>query len=542
MPIGGGIYHRKKHDIASSIDHYGNIYDALVNAINPLSAADPAVSKSYVDTAISGHRAPVQVLRLKDDSDQGGAPPAAVAGEAYVVNNWGMGYTDGDIVEYDGAIWNVIVANVGGAPPDLTRAIIDPTPAGSFAGQDDDIAQYNAGTATWLFTSPADGDQCVVIGNGSVYENQTFIYDLVADVWINMGTTIFHNALINLNWSAAGHIIDSDVNFTGWAAAGVKRPLTYWTSQTDGSDTTGDGGITNPFQNIQTAVDLLETAGVAGTIIVDGDSSTPQNVNVGAINYVPIAIFGGGRHISVIGTLTLTDDITLHVADFSIFTIARAGVNNGEVTFTNCNITTIDTTGQTYYRIHNSTISPAQLETAITNGAVVQGEVVGPTNRMVLFGGISDTGEARHFADPTNAQDLATKNYVDTVLTANRSLFDMASGTSMTGNQTGYLSSFGNYVVNTAAETRMQACSLIRFTMNVSTNTLAGASTFELWLNNAATGWIITYGAGATGRQTITNGGVALAVADGDLLTVKAILGGNPAQAIYPKEVSVEVN
>lgn len=165
-----------------------------------------ATSKNYVDSIASGTRAPVKVLKMISDSDMGGAPPAASAGEAYVVNNWGVGYTDGDIVEYSGSAWVVIVAGAGGEPPNGVRVLVSkaPAPGGSFAAQANKIATYSTGTSTWSFTTPLDGWMVVVAGDGSYYEGQIFIYDVNLDLWSAAGTLVPHNNLAGLQGGTAG--------------------------------------------------------------------------------------------------------------------------------------------------------------------------------------------------------------------------------------------------------------------------------------------------------------------------------------------------
>jgi len=143
--------------------------------------ADEGASKSYVDNQLSGltWKDPVSVLKIKDDQDQGGSPPTGVTGEAWVVNNWGVSYNDGDIVEYDGASWNVIVANSGGEPPDGTRVLVDASPVagGSFAGQGNDIGTYDATGDSWSFDDAVEGWALIVTGEGSIYENTGWTYD-----------------------------------------------------------------------------------------------------------------------------------------------------------------------------------------------------------------------------------------------------------------------------------------------------------------------------------------------------------------------------
>lgn len=152
-----------------------------ITGLDDGSAAQDAVTYSQLQNAVSGlfWKPPVQVLRIKSDAAQAGSPPTAgSAGEAWVVNNWGGGYSDGDIVEWDGDSWEVIVANSGGEPPNGTRVlVIETSAAGSFSGHEEDFAVYNASTNSWAFTDAADGDAVLVIGDGGYYADSGYTFN-----------------------------------------------------------------------------------------------------------------------------------------------------------------------------------------------------------------------------------------------------------------------------------------------------------------------------------------------------------------------------
>lgn len=160
-----------------------------VTGLPATPSATGAASKEYVDNLISGlvWKPPVEVLKIKSDADQSGTPPTAgAAGEAWVVNNWGGGYTDGDIVEWSGSAWVVVVDEGGaGEPPDGTRvAVIDTGAAGSFAGKEDQIATYDATGDTWSFEAPSNGWAILVDGAGGYYENTGWVYDSSPGEWV----------------------------------------------------------------------------------------------------------------------------------------------------------------------------------------------------------------------------------------------------------------------------------------------------------------------------------------------------------------------
>jgi len=134
-----------------------------------------------IDNAISGlnWKDAVSVLNLISDADMSGADPVApTKGDAYVVNNWST-QTDGDIVEYSGSAWVVVVANSGGAVPTGARAIVTGLDgsgaAGSFAGEDKNLAEFNG--SSWDFETAAQGDAVLVAATNSVYDKNGYNYN-----------------------------------------------------------------------------------------------------------------------------------------------------------------------------------------------------------------------------------------------------------------------------------------------------------------------------------------------------------------------------
>lgn len=151
------------------------------------SSGSEATSKTYVDNLVSGltWKEPVELREMISDADQSGSDPTPSAtGEAWLVNNWST-QTDGDIVEWDGAAWQVIVANSGGEPPDGTRVTVtDGTAAGSFAGEEGEIATYDATGNSWSFEDPANGWAFLVMGGGGVDENTSWVWDSTPGQWV----------------------------------------------------------------------------------------------------------------------------------------------------------------------------------------------------------------------------------------------------------------------------------------------------------------------------------------------------------------------
>jgi len=213
-----------------NFDGSGNLIIDAQNSAgypNEPTASDPLVTLSKVQSLLSGWnwQEPVKVLNIVSDADQGGSQPGFVsAGNAYVVNNWGVGYNDGDIVEADASLaWQVIVPNSGGEPPDGTRIIVGSNGAGSFSGHVGDIGTYDTGTSSWDFYDPNDGDGVLVAGDGGYYENQQYIYDTNTSPfpWVQVGAQVVYTggngiditgSTISADVAAAGAIISSGGN------------------------------------------------------------------------------------------------------------------------------------------------------------------------------------------------------------------------------------------------------------------------------------------------------------------------------------------
>ncbi len=117
------------------------------------------------------------VLLLK--SDAATTSPSAVTGEAHEIAGtgglWSV-FTTGDIVEYDGAAWNLILAQSGGNPPDGTRAVvIDTGAAGTLAGEEEKVVVCTSGT--WAVAdTPADTQLITIDGTNSIYDTQIWEY------------------------------------------------------------------------------------------------------------------------------------------------------------------------------------------------------------------------------------------------------------------------------------------------------------------------------------------------------------------------------
>lgn len=177
------------------------------------ATGNQAVSASDADAKIAAAidgldvKAPVQVANLIDDSLS--APPGApTSGDAYIVGAapsgaW-AGFAQGDLVVWDGAAWQLVLAGVGGVPAAGLRAIVtglgSGVGAGSFAGQDLNIATYDGG---WTFEVPLDGWSVLVAGENDPRENQRLAYDSNPASWNLQQAAVAHNSTTGLQGGAA---------------------------------------------------------------------------------------------------------------------------------------------------------------------------------------------------------------------------------------------------------------------------------------------------------------------------------------------------
>lgn len=119
---------------------------------------------------------PALTFIISDEDFSGSSPSSPTVGDAYVVSNWGVLYTDGEIREWNGVIWKLIATLESG-----TRVLVKAANAGgSFAGQENTIGDFVDGV--WNFTDPVDGNAMLIVGDDSLYEHNGYVY--ATDSWI----------------------------------------------------------------------------------------------------------------------------------------------------------------------------------------------------------------------------------------------------------------------------------------------------------------------------------------------------------------------
>jgi hypothetical protein len=121
-----------------------------------------------------------KVLKMVDDTlDTAPTLTSSDRGKAYVVAGTEGAWSDfsvGDIVEWDGTDWNLIVANDSGIPPALTAVVVvNTSAAGSFETHENEVMYFD-GEAWKVAFTPVNKNHIKIDGQGSVYYNMYFDY------------------------------------------------------------------------------------------------------------------------------------------------------------------------------------------------------------------------------------------------------------------------------------------------------------------------------------------------------------------------------
>jgi hypothetical protein len=201
---------------------------------------------------------PVVSMSMVSDADQAGVTPLASAqsGNAWMVTNWGAGFTNGDIVGSTGTEWKVLVpaASVGATTSVFvkkTTTAADLT--GTFAGKSN---QY----CTWTTTPPT----CVaVVANQRLtFVNNlvtpattlTYFYSTAAAAWVREGANQGGPAISNIFLTKDAVAQKITVTFTSATAFTVAGSV----------DTGGMGGGTlGSTDGKNASVGFTNTAGTA---------------------------------------------------------------------------------------------------------------------------------------------------------------------------------------------------------------------------------------------------------------------------------------
>jgi hypothetical protein len=166
---------------------------ALENSYRPEPTVE-LVEGIVVETK-SLQLAPADVLKIVDDSlVTSPTLVAADAGKAYVVAGVGGDWSTfdiGDVIEWSGTAWVLVVAAVEAEVAAGTRAVVvAASAAGSFAGDEEKVVQYTINTVQLVCTAGGYTD-CIptdigkpVVGTGSGDTGTLVSYDNGAYTWI----------------------------------------------------------------------------------------------------------------------------------------------------------------------------------------------------------------------------------------------------------------------------------------------------------------------------------------------------------------------
>lgn len=177
---------------------------ARLTDVGAAVAPGDAVNRSTLDAALLGitWRRPVAVRELVGNATiatiDGLAP---TTGDAYVALDAGTpaagasdAATAGDVLEFDGTQWLVVVQAVGGFPPAGTRALASVQTAlvapYTDGVEDGAILEFDGASLTGAVTAEAtDGAGLLIAGEQSVFENQQYVFDgaVPTGAWIQIG-------------------------------------------------------------------------------------------------------------------------------------------------------------------------------------------------------------------------------------------------------------------------------------------------------------------------------------------------------------------
>ena len=318
----GGVSHGRKHDIANPNDHKGDIYAALIGALNALTAANVAVDTKTLNDAIAAAIVGMQWQ------------PPIIRFEAMVTSEPATP-SDGD---------RYISTEVGNIPSTTQAVLVD------------DVCEWDTGTSLWIVTTPLDG--FAVIEQG-VDPNIAWWYSGAA--WRKLGTIVDHANLLHLNWSVAAHVIDVDfdlnthkaINMTDGALStdGInlsqisfpKQSAVYHVSDSRGNDS-NDGSVFRPLKTRLKAIQLGVTAGFDEIFVkVDmssgvytADLTLPDNAIVNMSSY------GGFFNIGIsMGDIIMGDGCSFTIDNISMGLIKEGAgwtTENADVQIENCSV------------------------------------------------------------------------------------------------------------------------------------------------------------------------------------------------------------
>jgi len=226
-----------------------------------------------------------------------------------------------------------------------------------------------------------------------------------------------------------GDVKNHVMDMLGEKLANFQHMGFYSVSNVLGNDTTGDGGDKNPYATLQKAIDVGNLAGVDVIIIVlDSNSSTPYfGVIPDFVGFGQIVITSSEAMVmswDVISTLEVGSNNVLTLDNLTITKLKEGTASNlthiyAEECYISQLLNNAEAGAPDFWSITfaDTIMTPAALANAKTmaNANRADGIALNDTTRETVILQQLDMNAKKivNVADPTLAQDAATKNYVD---------------------------------------------------------------------------------------------------------------------------------